>query len=88
MLDENKIQENWLKLREMVNTEFSGERADNLNRLYDYFEERMILAPASGKEHFHNAFPGGYVDHVLRVIDLSLKEMELWQSAGAILNLS
>ena len=86
MLDENKIQENWLKLREMVNTEFSGERADNLNRLYDYFEERMILAPASGKEHFHNAFPGGYVDHVLRVIDLSLKEMELWQSAGAIIN--
>ena len=36
------------------------------------------MAPASAKEHYHNAMYGGYVDHILRVVDLSLKVKELW----------
>ena len=67
-LTPQQIQENWEKLRSLINETFAGERLDDLNKMYDYFEERMMLAPASGKEHFHNAHPGGYVEHVLHTI--------------------
>lgn len=80
MLKENQIQENWLRFREIINTTFTGERKDRLNEMYDYFEERIVVCPASGREHFHNAFPGGYIDHVLRVIDLSKKFVEVWKT--------
>lgn len=38
-----------------------------LKQLYDSAEE-LALAPASPVEYYHNAFPGGYVDHVNRVV--------------------
>lgn len=86
MLTEIEIQNNWTKFKEIIDTEFDGERKEKLNEMYDYFEERMIMAPASGREHFHNAFPGGYVDHVLNVINGAVKLMELWEAAGNIIN--
>ena len=50
--------------------------------MYDYFEERMVLAPASGKEHFHNAMVGGYVSHVIHVIESALQVKSLWEQNG------
>lgn len=81
-LNEKDIQSNWVKFRELINTTFVGERRDKLNEMYDFLEERIMLTPASGKEHFHNAFPGGYIDHILRVIELSLQFKELWEKNG------
>ena len=69
-LTEKEILSNWEKLRGIITDTFEGERLENLNKMYDYFEERMVLAPASGKEHFHYAMVGGYVAHVLHVVDL------------------
>ena len=68
-LTPEQIQENWDKLIQIINDNFSGERLEKLLEMYSYFEERMCLAPASGKEHFHNAHPGGYVEHVLHIVD-------------------
>ena len=81
-LTPEQIQQNWVKLRELLNNTFSGERLEKLNQMYDYFEDRMVMAPASGKEHYHNAFVGGYVDHVLHVTDLALKINKLWKDNG------
>ena len=53
-LTPEQIQENWDKLIQLIRDNFSGERLERLLKMYDYFEERMCLAPASGKEHFHN----------------------------------
>ena len=58
-LTPEQIEHNWKKLRDIIQNTFDGERLEKLNEMYDYFEERMCLAPASGKEHFHNAHPGG-----------------------------
>ena len=55
-LTPEQIQENWSKLRSIITDTFVGERLENLNKMYDYFEERMCIAPASGREHFHNMF--------------------------------
>ena len=82
-LTAEQIQENWSKLRSLMTDTFEGERLENLNKMYDYFEERMCLAPASGKEHFHNAHAGGYVEHVLHITDLVVQIYELWSKNGA-----
>ena len=54
--------------------------------MYDYFEERMCIAPASGKEHFHNAHPGGYVEHVIHIVEMSQQVRDLWLQNGADIN--
>ena len=40
-LTEQQIQDNWLKLRGIINDTFDGERLEKLNTMYDYFEDRM-----------------------------------------------
>ena len=81
-LTEQQIQDNWLKLRGIINDTFDGERLEKLNTMYDYFEDRMVEAPASGRPNYHNCFPGGWIDHTLRVIETSLKTMELFVGLG------
>ena len=46
-LSAEKIQENYKTLRNIITMTFSGERLEKLNEMYDYFEDRMTLAPAS-----------------------------------------
>lgn len=73
------IQENYNKFMAYVEQD---SRAEQLKVLYKEFETELVSAPASGKVHFHNCFPGGYLDHVLRVIDTSLKMASLYKSCG------
>jgi|TARA_R110000744_G_scaffold115166_7_gene215439 hypothetical protein len=82
-LNEEQIVENWNKLILIIESEFSGDRKANLLKMYNHFEERMSIAPASGLVHYHNCFVGGYVDHVLRVIESSLLVWESWKKMGA-----
>ena len=79
-----ELQQNWDELISIINNTFDGEKKDNLLKMYYYFQDRMMLAPASGKEHYHNAFPGGYVAHILNVIKCSQKVGELWKEIGHI----
>ena len=85
-LSPEQIQKNWQQLRSLITNTFEGERLERLNKMYDHFEDRMCVAPASGKEHFHNAHVGGYVEHVLHVVDCALKITNLWQSEGATID--
>ena len=39
--------------------------------------------PAAHKKEYHNAFPGGYVEHVNRVVKASLSFSALWEGFGA-----
>ena len=85
-LTPEQIQKNWEQLRNLVSNTFEGERLEKLNKMYDHFEDRMCIAPASAKEHFHYAHVGGYVEHVLHVVDCALKVMNLWCAEGATIN--
>ena len=82
MLEAEKIKQNWERYRDLV-TDLFPTRKDALNKMYDDFEERMVFMPASSMEHFHNAFAGGYVDHVLRVMDCALTLHNTWTVSGA-----
>ena len=81
-----QIEHNWKKLRDMIQNTFDGDRLINLNKMYDYFEDRMCMAPASGKEHYHYAHVGGYVEHVLHIIDYALQIKGTWEKNGATIN--
>ena len=85
-LTEQQILNNWNKLIQLIEDTFTGERKEKLLEMYKYFEDRMSVAPASGKEAYHNAMVGGYVEHVLHVIDCAVQLKELWKSNGAEIN--
>ena len=85
-LTPEELTHNWGNLRQIIDATFTEERLEKLNEMYDYFEERMMFAPASGKEHFHNAHAGGYVEHVIHVMESALWIKELWKKNGATIN--
>lgn len=60
-------------------------RATELTAMYNEFDDDdRLLAPASAYEHYHNAFPGGYMDHVLRVVDYAEREYHRWKEDGLL----
>jgi len=87
-LTAEQIGSNWAKHLKIVKTFVTGERKEQLLEMYEELADTLVLAPASGKPSFHNAFPGGYIDHVNRVVQCSLKVKELWEGMGTSINFS
>jgi hypothetical protein len=81
-LTAEQIQYNWIDLEETINNYISEPRKSALLDFYQKFQERIMLMPAAHKKEYHNAFPGGYVDHVLRVVDCALKLNDIWVEMG------
>jgi hypothetical protein len=81
-LTAEQIQENWDELMGYINEYISSPRKEKLLEFYEHYSERLMLMPASYKKEYHNAFPGGYVEHVLRVIRCAIKQATLWASEG------
>jgi len=78
-----QIQDNWNELMDVIKCDISSPRREKLLEFYEQYADRLILMPAAHKKEYHNAFPGGYVEHVLRVIRCALKQYELWAEEGA-----
>lgn len=83
MQTEESIQENYQKFMAYIEADT---RADKLKELYAVFQDELVSAPASSKVNFHNAFPGGYLDHVLRVADIALKMASLYKTTGGVID--
>lgn len=81
-LSAEQIQKNWGKLLSYITKYITEPRRTKLLAFYKHYEDRLIMMPASHKKEYHNAFPGGYVEHVLRVIDAALKINDVWQDFG------
>lgn len=75
MVSQEHSDAQWERLNKIVIDTFAADpdRVEKLNKLYTDFEEQIRTAPASGKYHFHNSYVGGYLDHILHVVDCSLK---------------
>ena len=82
-LTEENLSANWNDLLKIINNNFKDERKTKLTNLYNTLQDRMMFAPASGTEHFHNCFIGGYVEHVLRVVKCSEHLYSLWREMKA-----
>ena len=82
-LTAEQIQENWNVFMGNIEKYISSPRKEKLIAFYEKYQERISLMPAAHKKEYHNAFPGGYVEHVNRVVRCSLKQAELWREEGA-----
>lgn len=82
-LTAEQIQNNWVELLAYIDKYVSDPRKEKLREFYEQYADRLMLMPAAHKKEYHNAFPGGYVEHVLRVIRCALKQYDLWKSEGA-----
>jgi hypothetical protein len=72
------LQKMWASLILYVNVYVSNPRKDKLIALYEKYQGRIMLSPASGKEHYHNAFPGGYLEHTINVVENALLLHEMY----------
>jgi hypothetical protein len=77
-----KIQQNWIDLENIIKTHIDEPRRSQLLEFYSKYSERIMMMPAAHKKEYHNSFPGGYVDHVLRVIECALKINDIWVEMG------
>jgi len=70
------------KFYEYIDKYITGTRKDQLKQFYNSIEQTLTDSPASTKESHHNCFPGGYLDHVLRVIELAIVIDRVWDKFG------
>ncbi|MAH44596.1 hypothetical protein CMI37_02145 [Candidatus Pacearchaeota archaeon] len=70
----------WTTLMEFVDNNFEGQQKENIKKLFDHFEDRMIDAPASSRPQYHNCFLGGLLDHSVRVVQTALDIYEQFKS--------
>ena len=82
-LSPEEILGNWEKMVGYIDTYIESPRKEKLLAFYEKFAERIMMMPASHKVEYHNAFPGGYVEHVNRVIECALDQHGIWEKHGA-----
>lgn len=81
-----EIQGNWEKHNKIIDHYIDEPRKSQIKNMLSTFEEIYIMAPASGKSWYHNAFPGGYVAHVNNVVEYAIKQMDLYNQMGGTID--
>lgn len=81
MLTAEKIQNNYEKHLKIVDNYITN-RKEAVKIMISYIGDEYVMAPASSKTWYHSAFPGGYVDHVNRVVEYAVKQMRLYKEMG------
>jgi hypothetical protein len=86
--NEKELFANYEKFLKHLEKFFSGERLEKLKHLYSENEYgyRAIMAPASAKEHYHNAYAGGYLDHIMNVLTTSFGVKKLYEARGGTID--
>jgi hypothetical protein len=81
-LSPEQMAENLAKFYSLIDKYISGDRKDKLMEMYKDIEETLATSPASTKISHHNAFAGGYLDHVIRVTEAALVFEKVWDKFG------
>ena len=84
-LTAEQISKNW-DLHLKIVDKYISDRKNDVNTMLEDIQETYVMAPASGKTWYHNAFPGGYVDHVNRVVKYAVKQMQLYEEMGGTID--
>ena len=81
-----QLEENYEKFMKMIRDRFTGERLEKLEHMYseDELGIRLMISPASGKVFYHNAYVGGYMDHIFNIVRVSTAMNKLFQSGGGV----
>jgi hypothetical protein len=78
------VEKQWDELMGYVETWVGPDRRDAVEIMYEELSDKVCTAPASGNSNYHNCFPGGYIDHVNRVVRSALMLYDIWTTNGAI----
>jgi len=62
------------------------ERVEALRHMYKDLDARLRSAPASSQVHFHYAAPGGYIFHVMHVVEAAQKIAALYAELGGVVD--
>ena len=85
MLNAEQISKNYEKHLKIIDT-YLGGRAIACKEMLKHMEDNYVMAPASSKTWYHNAFAGGYVDHVNRVVQYAVEQSRLCEKMGGTLD--
>ena len=85
-----QLAENYETFIAFITKAFAG-NPDRLQKLLHMYSQdelggELIVAPASGRAHFHSAYTGGYVDHVMNVCKNAFGMMKLFKEGGATID--
>ena len=81
VINKDHVDAQFEKLIQTIKDTFGedSERTLALLKFYEDFEDRVKESPASGRLHFHSAYEGGYLDHVLNVLDCAQLMKRLYE---------
>ena len=81
---DEQLEQGYNQFIKILNKYFTGERLEKLLFMYseDELGGNLMLSPASGNKGFHNAYDGGYIDHIFNVCKNAMKVKELFVSCG------
>ncbi len=86
--NEKQLEENYQKFIGLLKKYFTGERLEKLLHMYsmDELGPNLIISPASGNLNYHNAYEGGYIDHIFNVTKNALKMRDLFIAQGGAID--
>ncbi len=79
-----QLEQNYQRFIGIIKKYVSGDRLDKCLHMYSMEElgPSLMLSPASGNQNFHNAYEGGYIDHVFNVCKNAIKMKNTFAEAG------
>jgi len=77
------VEKQWDIVMGLINEYISSPRKEALIKMYESMADKICTAPASSHSTRHNCWPGGYIDHVIRVCNCAIKLYNTWAEMGA-----
>lgn len=80
----DELDEKHSSFMKLIDDSFGKDRASKLKVMYnnDNLGQELVMAPASGKLNYHNCYIGGYIDHIMNVIENSKISSKFYEHAG------
>lgn len=78
--------ETFLQIKGYAQEYFGDERYDAVLKMFRHFGQRLLDAPASSNINFHNAYAGGWLDHIFNVILASFQLRDMIVDMGGTID--
>lgn len=87
-LSPEELKQNYDTFVTLINKYLAPERRTAVLKMISNFEEELVTGPASGKNWYHGAYPGGYLVHILKVVQMAFRLKKAFESQGGKIDFS